>query len=149
MFTYRWCVCPYGKCSVAVEGVRLDLCANVPAVEHIVMIISHPMHGCASETSLFSTGFTGIGGANWSHLRLCRIFSDIPEFYKLTAGSHCPKRSTCRGWRADQQGRGEQRSWKFSVLLTRTQHLTLTPMPSYVRNFTRMFSPINKRYFIV
>lgn len=72
-----------------------------------VININHPMHACVRETYLFSTNFIGIGGANWSHLRLCCIFCDIPQFYKLTAGSHCLKKSACRGWWVGQLGRGE------------------------------------------
>lgn len=38
MFRYRWCMYLYGKYIVAVEGVWLDLCANVPAAVHVLFI---------------------------------------------------------------------------------------------------------------
>lgn len=38
VFRCRWCTYLHGKSIVAVEGVRFDLCANVPAALHVLFI---------------------------------------------------------------------------------------------------------------
>lgn len=112
-----------------------------------VININHPMHACVRETYLFSTNFIGIGGANWSHLRLCCIFCDIPQFTSSQLDPIVLKSQLAEGGGlvgseegSDSPGNSPSSSHgREEPTAARTSN-TLTLKQSYERNFTHVHS---------
>lgn len=79
-FPWVWTgLCTGGTCVAAVGGVcETWLVCKRSCCGACAIHIDPHMHACVSAMSLFSTNFIGFWGADWSHLRLCCIFSDIP-----------------------------------------------------------------------